>query len=182
MKCAGVASFVNGPPALRPIGTLDSIVLFYHLYVQIVPQGKPCGQFHKREGVMKASILLAAGFGIAVTSAAHAQGKNPPGVNPTHFLCYRVSQAAPLKPPAAVKLNDQFGALGTKIGNALFMCTPVSKNGEESKDLITHLTCYSVSAKNAGKKVKVTHQLGSQVLTVGGSVVLCLPSLKEVIK
>jgi hypothetical protein len=111
---------------------------------------------------MKAMVLLALGLGIAVTSAAQAQGgKNPPGVNPTHFLCYRVSQSAPLKPPASVKLADQFGGLGTKIGNALFLCTPVSKNGEELKDKTTHLTCYSVAAKNAGKTVKVTHQLGS---------------------
>ena len=130
---------------------------------------------------MKAALLLALGFGVAVTSVAQA-GPNPPGVNPTHFLCYRVSQAAPLKPAAAVKLEDQFGGLGTKIGGAMFMCTPVSKNGEELKDKTTHLTCYQVSAKNAGKKVRVTHQLGSQILTVGGSVTLCLPSTKEVLK
>jgi hypothetical protein len=142
---------------------------------------KSGGRLNKREGVMKASVLLAIGLGVAFTTAAQAQGINPPGVNPTHFLCYRVSQATALK-PAAVKLSDQFGSLGTKIGNALFLCTPVSKNGEESKDTTTHLTCYSVSAKNAGKKVKVTHQLGSQVLTVGGSVTLCLPSIKEVLK
>jgi hypothetical protein len=164
------------------IGDFGSAVLSYYYYVYNGRAGKTRDRFNKREGVMKAAILLALGFGIAVSSAAQAQGKDPPGVNPTHFLCYRVSQAAPLKPPAAVKLADQFGALGTKIGNALFMCTPVSKNGEEMKDKTTHLTCYSVSAKNAGKKVKVTHQLGSQVLTVGGSVVLCLPSIKEVLK
>ncbi|MEP7029383.1 MAG: hypothetical protein ABI830_00455 [Pseudolabrys sp.] len=130
---------------------------------------------------MRVSIILAIGFGIALTSAAQAQ-KNPEGVNPTHFLCYRVSQTAALKPPAAVKLKDQFGGFGTKIGNALFMCTPVSKNGEESKDQKTHLTCYSVTAKDAGKTVRVTHQLGSQTLRIGGSVVLCLPSIKQVLK
>ncbi len=130
---------------------------------------------------MKTTIILAIGFGIAFSSAAQAQGKNPEGVNPTHFLCYRVSQSTALK-PAAVKLSDQFGALGTKIGNPLFLCTPVTKNGEETKDQKTHLTCYQVSAKNAGKKVKVTNQLGSQVLAVGGSVVLCVPSIKEVLK
>jgi hypothetical protein len=128
-----------------------------------------------------AAILLTIGAGIAFVSPAQAQGKDPPGVNPTHFVCYRVSQATKLK-PAAVKLKDQFGAFGSKIGNPLFLCAPVSKNGEEVKDSKTHLTCYSISAKNAGKKVKVTHQLGSQVLTVGGSVVLCLPSIKEVMK
>jgi hypothetical protein len=129
---------------------------------------------------MKAAILLAVGLGIAFTATAQAQGGDPPGVNSTHFLCYRVSQQKPLK-PVEVKLTDQFGGFGTKIGNALFLCTPVSKNGEAVKDKETHLTCYSVSAKNAGKKVNVTHQLGSQQLTVGGSVVLCLPSIKKVL-
>jgi len=28
------------------------------------------------------------------------------------------------------------------------------------KDKTTHLVCYQVAAKNAGKKVKITHQLG----------------------
>jgi hypothetical protein len=130
---------------------------------------------------MKASIILAIGIGMALTSAAQAQGANPPGVDPAHFLCYRVSQEKPIK-PVEVKLADQFGNFGTKIGNALFLCAPVSKNGADVKDKVTHLTCYSVSAKNAGKKVKVTNQFGSQILTVGGSVVLCVPSLKEVLK
>ena len=132
---------------------------------------------------MKASIIAVIGLGLAFTSSvAQAQGKNPPGVNPSHFLCYRVSQAAPLKPAAAVKWQDQFGIFGSKIGSAMFLCTPVSKNGEEMKDKTTHLVCYQVAAKNAGKKVKITHQLGTQVLKIGGSVMFCLPSTKEVLK
>ena len=128
---------------------------------------------------MKAAILLALGFGIAVSSAAQAQGKDPPGVNPTHFQCYRVSQQKPIK--AEAKVTDQFGGASYKLGAALFLCAPASKNGEPVKDKETHLTCYSIPAKNAGKKVIVTHQFGSQQLTVGGSVVLCLPSIKKVL-
>lgn len=129
---------------------------------------------------MKASSILIIGFGVALASAAYAQ-KNPEGVNPTHFLCYRVSQITALK-PAAVKLSDQFGALGTKIGKPLFLCNPVTKNGEKPKDQKTHLVCYEISAKNAAKKVEVTNQLGKQTLAVGGSIVLCVPSLKEEMK
>ena len=128
--------------------------------------------------IAKASIMLA--VGIAALAPAQVQAKDPPGVNPTHFQCYRVSEAKRLK-PTAVKLKDQFGSSGPKLGRALFLCTPVSKNGEEVKDNTTHLTCYQIPAKNAGKKVLVTHQLGEQVLAVGGSVVLCLPSLKKVL-
>jgi hypothetical protein len=127
---------------------------------------------------MKVKIALAVGIASLLVTPLQAQ-TNPPGVNPTHFLCYRVAAAKPLK-PTAVKLKDQFGAFGSKLGQPLFMCTPVSKNGEEVRDVRTHLTCYAVSAKNAGKTVVVEHQFGKQQLRVGGSVVLCLPSLKEV--
>ena len=130
---------------------------------------------------MKVKIALAIGLASFAVTPLYAQGKDPPGVNPTHFLCYRVSAAKPLA-PTDVKLKDQFGAFGSKLGQPTILCTPVSKNGEEVKDTKTHLTCYSVSAKNAGKKVVVEHQFGKQQLTVGGSVMLCLPSLKEVLK
>ena len=128
---------------------------------------------------MRTTIALATG--IAALAAAPAQAKDPPGVNPTHFLCYRVLQSTALK-PTAVKLKDQFGAFGTKIGRPLFLCTPVSKNGEPVKDERTHLTCYQISAKNAARKVRVVNQFGSQILAVGGSVALCVPSLKDVQK
>ena len=124
--------------------------------------------------------LLAASCALmfGLTIANGQGGKDPPGVNPTHFLCYRVSEQKPV-PPTSVKLLDQFGASGMKIGRALFLCNPVSKNGAELKDKTTHLVCYSIGAKNAGKKVSVTNQFGTQVLTVGGTVTLCVPSLKK---
>ena len=129
---------------------------------------------------MKSSIILAIGIGMALSTVGPAQAKDPPGVNSTHFQCYRVSQQKPLK-PTQVKLADQFGKWAPKLGNALFLCNPVEKNGEPMKDKVTHLTCYQLPAKNAGKKVLVTHQLGEQVLKVGGTMILCLPSLKKVL-
>ena len=127
---------------------------------------------------MKISTILAIGIGMALIAPAQAQ-KNPDGVNPTHFQCYRVSQQKPIKGEAKVK--DQFTGMSYKLGAAMFLCAPASKNGEPVKDEKTHLTCYSIPAKNAGKKVMVTHQFGEQVLAVGGSVTLCLPSLKKVL-
>jgi len=130
---------------------------------------------------MKMKIALAIGIASFVVTPLYAQGKDPPGVNPTHFMCYRVSAAKPM-PTNNVKLKDQFGDFGSRVGAPTLLCTPVSKNGAEVKDPKTHLTCYAIAAKNAGKTVVVEHQFGKQQLTVGGSVMLCLPSLKEVIK
>jgi len=125
-----------------------------------------------------AGAFLATAFGFL--SPAAAQGKNPPGVDPTHYQCYRVSELKPLK-PQPVKLADQFTKSEARIAKAVFVCTPVEKNGEPPKDKDTHLTCYTVPARNAGKKVRMIHQLGEHDLQVGGSVFLCLPSLKKLI-
>jgi hypothetical protein len=35
--------------------------------------------------------------------------------------------------------------------------------------------------KNAGKKVEVINQFGKAILTIGGTVQLCVPSLKKVL-
>ena len=42
--------------------------------------------------------------------------------------------------------------------------------------------CYVVTGgKNAGKNVEVTNQFGKAVLAVGGTVQICVPSLKKVL-
>jgi hypothetical protein len=131
---------------------------------------------------MKITTVAAFVAGMSLTfgnGVAHAQGQNPPGVDPTHYQCYRVSQQKPIR--GAAKLKDQFIGWQTRIGNAAFLCNPVEKNGEPPKDKETHLVCYSIPARNAGKKVLVRHQFGEQVLTVGGTVFLCLPSIKKVL-
>jgi hypothetical protein len=126
------------------------------------------------------AAVIAAGISFSVgTGPAFAQGQNPPGVDPTHYQCYRVSAQKPIR--AAAKLKDQFVGWGVRLGRAMLLCNPVEKNGERPKDPDTHLVCYSIPAKNAGKKVVVRHQFGEQVLTVGGTVFLCLPSTKKVL-
>jgi hypothetical protein len=128
---------------------------------------------------MKTAFVTALGIGISALAApAFGQGGNPQGVDPTHYQCYRVSAAKPLK-PQTVKLRDQFMASEAKLGPAMLLCNPVEKNGEAPKDRETHLTCYQIPAKPARKKVLVRHQFGEQQLTVGGTVVLCLPSVKK---
>jgi hypothetical protein len=134
---------------------------------------------------MQAMTISAAGAAILTIttgfmSPALAQVKNPAGVDPTHYQCYRVSELKPLR-PQPVKLTDQFTRSQTRIARAAFICTPVEKNGEPPKDKDTHLTCYTVPAKNAGKKVRMIHQFGEHDLAVGGSIVLCLPSLKKLL-
>lgn len=135
---------------------------------------------------MKASTpLAAASLALAMTallSAANAQGKDPPGVNPAHYQCYRVSEQSTFK-PVGVTLKDQFGTSETKVLKPIMLCAPTSKNGAAVKDQRTHLVCYQdEGGKAADKLVSVTNQFGNEKLTVGGPTMLCVPSLKTVIK
>jgi hypothetical protein len=135
---------------------------------------------------MRRSVRLIAASSVFATmaflSTAHAQGKDPAGVNPAHYQCYRVSEAAPFK-PVGVKLKDQFNASDAKILKPVMLCAPTSKNGAAVKDPKTHLVCYEEEGgKAADKLVSVTNQFGTEKLTVGGPTMLCVPSLKTVIK
>ncbi len=109
-----------------------------------------------------------------------APGADPQGVNPVHYQCYRVSPITKLG-PKKLTLKDQFTGRSLALGQAVSICAPVSKNNQPVKDERTHLTCYQVPAANAGKKVRVQHQFGTQDLQVGGATILCLPSLKRVL-
>jgi len=117
-------------------------------------------------------------IGLGVVTPAHAQGKNPPGVNPTHYQCYRVWKTEPFK-PREVKLRDQFGTSAAKVLKTSILCTPVDKNNLPAKDKQTHYVCYEEEGKTVDKKVSVTNQFGKQILTVGGPALLCVPSVKK---
>ena len=65
----------------------------------------------------------------------------------------------------------------------VFLCNPVQKNNQEIKDEKTHLVCYQVTGvKPANKSVRVKNQFGDPSLRVDGAQLLCVPSLKEVVK
>lgn len=135
---------------------------------------------------MKAAIVGSLGFwgamALVMSAPTQAQSKDPPGVNPTHYQCYRISASEPFK-PQDVKLADQFGSSGAKVLKPSILCTPVSKNGAAVKDKKTHLVCYEDEGPKAvDKKVVVTNQFGAETLTVGGPWTLCVPSLKTVPK
>ena len=135
---------------------------------------------------MKCSLsLLAMSLGIAMTASlpvANAQGKDPPGVNPAHYECYRVAEEKPFK-PVTVTLKDQFGASKATVLRPTMLCAPTSKNKADVKDQKTHLVCYQQEGgQSADKLVSITNQFGNDRLTVGGPTMLCVPSLKTVIK
>jgi len=126
---------------------------------------------------LAATVTLAFG----AHAPAEAQGKNPPGVNPAHYQCYRVNLLKPFK-QVAVELVDQFGVAKVKVIQPVYLCTPTDKNKEGLKDKDTHLLCYQdAGVKTPNKKVRVINQFGEQDLAVGIPFLLCVPSLKKLL-
>jgi len=124
---------------------------------------------------------LAAAVAFAFSAGAPAHAKDPPGVNPAHYQCYRVKQIKRFK-PVAVKLADQFGVAGAKVIQPVYLCAPTDKNGEGLKDKDTHLLCYQdTGVKTPNKKVRVINQFGEQDLVVTIPFMLCVPSLKKLL-
>jgi hypothetical protein len=124
--------------------------------------------------------VIAATLGVALVGA-HAQGPNPPGIKLDHYQCYRLSPVTKFK-QQKVKLTDQFGTSEAVIVREQFLCAPVEKNGGEIINKQDHLVCYVVTGgKDARKKVEIVNQFGKAVLQLGGTVQVCVPSLKKVL-
>jgi hypothetical protein len=136
----------------------------------------------RRARAMKTILTttLAAAF-MTTLGTAHAQSPNPPGIKLDHYQCYRLSPAKPFK-QQKVKLTDQFGSSEAVVVREMFLCAPVEKNGGAINNKDDHLVCYIVNGgKDARKKVEITNQFGKAVLQLGGTVQLCVPSLKKVL-
>src|SRR2546423_3351905 len=131
---------------------------------------------------MKAIVTLLAAAATTITfSAAQAQSPNPSGINLDHYQCYRLSPVSGFK-QRKVKLTDQFGTSQAVVVREQFLCAPVEKNGEPIKNKENHLVCYGVTGgKDARKRVEIVNQFGKGTLQLGGTVLLCVPSLKKVL-
>jgi len=129
-------------------------------------------------GLVACTIAAVLAFGAG--ARAQAPGENPPGVNPEHYLCYRITGEIR---PIPVKLKDQFQGLGARVMRPVFLCNPVQKNEQGIKDERTHLVCYQLATlRPVNKRVVVQNQFGKQQFRVANPQLLCVPSLKEELK
>ena len=127
-------------------------------------------------------ILLAAATVVACTSSAYAQ-KNPAGVNPTHYQCHQVKPLDPPFKPRGVALRDQFGASKAEVIRPVMICAPTAKNNLRPRDTRTHYVCYEDKGpKTPERKVEIVNQFGKEIVAVVQPSMLCVPSLKILLK
>jgi len=131
--------------------------------------------------VMKSSIVIlsVAALSLIGTAAPSLAQRNPPGVNSTHYQCYRVTERDPAFKERAVKLRDQFGGSDAKVLKPIMLCAPTNKNNLEVRDKITHYLCYEDEGPKPPQKVaEITNQFGREIVVVNGPTMLCVPSRK----
>jgi hypothetical protein len=127
-------------------------------------------------------IMLAAATVVAGVNT-EAQAKNPPGISPTHYQCYKVIERKPAFKPRGVKVKDQFGGAGVKVLKPVFLCVPAVKNDSRPRDTRTHYLCYEDRGlKTPERTVEIVNQFGKEIVVVATPTVLCVPSQKIPLK
>ena len=135
-----------------------------------------------------AGVVLTAAIAFTLTTGAgvpQAQAKDPFGGKFDHYQCYQIRDWSGKPLETTVKLKDQFRSDAATTVRPVLLCNPVDKNGEGVPEPKVHMVCYSIKVENPDKatyKVKIENQLESNVYYVGGPQLLCVPSLKEIVK
>jgi hypothetical protein len=126
----------------------------------------------------------------SLTGPPKQKKPQPPGLS--HFTCYPVRPAPGAKGypnvPAFVGLKDEFvpKAVRAKVSDIPNeLCLPtikvIGKKVTPAVNPRLHLLCFPVSQTPIVKKVWDQNQFGTQVIKIGKTTNLCLPSLKQVI-
>jgi hypothetical protein len=143
---------------------------------------------HRIAGPAGAGSVFAAAFALALgiaLGAPQAEAKDPFGGQFDHYQCYSIRDSSGKPLQTDLTLKDQFRADKAATVRATLFCNPVDKNGEGIPQPKVHLVCYTIKVATPDKNtyhVKTTNQLETNDYYVSGPQLICVPSLKEVIK
>jgi hypothetical protein len=105
-----------------------------------------------------------------------------------HFQCYSVAPQGPLwavRRVRDVKLEDQFGHRGARLGKPFQLCAPVQKiwkkNVTPLQHPVRHLLCYRIKSGKVLRSVQIRNQFERHKLLTRKPIALCVPSNKLVL-
>jgi len=106
-----------------------------------------------------------------------------------HFQCYAVKRRSRLwavNPVRSVKLSDQFGRRGARVGEAFQLCAPAQKRWKgrvtRLQHPVKHLVCYRIDRRNVARRAQIRNQFERRIVLTRRSVALCVPSNKLVLR
>lgn len=104
-----------------------------------------------------------------------------------HYKCYRIIAINTAPPLPVVTLGDQFGSQsGVQVKDPVLFCIPVKKEreGEPPKEIINdfdHLAIYDLPPMPVQQQITTRDQFGDRPLSVLHSVMLAVPTEKQVV-
>jgi hypothetical protein len=120
---------------------------------------------------------------VPTQKTSHAGSQFPKTLD--HYKCYAVIKVNTAPPLPVVKLGDQFGTRTAQVGKPVLFCNPVRKQRKDEKppalfDAKTHLAIYALPAAPKVVSIKTKDQFGERALNVLSSVMLAVPTEKQV--
>ena len=105
-----------------------------------------------------------------------------------HFQCYAVAPQSPLwavRRVRNVRLTDQFGRHGTRLGKPFQLCAPVQKVWKKTvtplQHPVRHLLCYRIKPRKVPRLAQIRNQFERRTLLTRKSIALCVPTNKLVL-
>jgi hypothetical protein len=104
-----------------------------------------------------------------------------------HYKCYEVIEVNTAPAPPVVTLGDQFGSeQNVQVGKPRYFCLPVMKEreGERPHEIVNaddHLAVYDIPPEAHQLEIKVRDQFDERALKVIRSVLLAVPTEKQVV-
>jgi len=124
-----------------------------------------------------AILALAAAFTLVALLPTTASAQDLSQVD--HYKCYDVVYADPTQ-QVPLKLGDQFGFTSNEVLDPVYLCNPVSKNGEPILYPEVHLVCYRIIQEQPDpvRSVLISNQFHDITMRVKDGRLLCVPSKK----
>lgn len=104
-----------------------------------------------------------------------------------HYKCYKIVKINTAPPLPVVILGDQFGSQsGVQVKDPVLFCIPAKKEreGEPPKEIVNkvdHLAIYDLPPMAVPQQIKTRDQFGDRPLRVLRSVMLAVPTEKQVV-
>ena len=154
-------------------------------YVLKQPQPEPIRtvRFRNQFGQHSVDIREPRFLLVPTQKTSHAGSEFPKTLD--HYKCYKVIKVNTAPPLPVVKLGDQFGSRSGQVGKPVFFCNPVQKQRKDEKppdlfDKKTHLAIYPLPVLPKAVNIKTRDQFGKRELNVQSSVMLAVPTEKQV--
>jgi hypothetical protein len=129
-------------------------------------------------GLLLGLLALAGGIWLAANADGTPRAAAAESTAPGQYKCYGVANETLSR---RVLLHDRFERRRMRLSTLTRLCNPAQMNDAGAAEPRAHLACYSgKQTSSQSQRIRIRHQFGTQLLTLGRATHLCAASLKEI--